>query len=79
MKSKLKTFYADIADDVDSWFDTSDYPKDHPSEIRTEINKKVVGKFQGEACGKQIEEFVGLRAKLYSYKMAGEDHQNAKV
>ena len=22
-----------------------------------------------EACGKQIVEFVGLRAKLYSYKM----------
>jgi len=27
---KLKT-YADIANDVDKWFDTSDYPKDHPS------------------------------------------------
>jgi len=25
--------------------------------------------FKNEACGKQIEEFVGLRAKLYSYKM----------
>ena len=25
--------------------------------------------FKEEACGKQIVEFVGLRAKLYSYKM----------
>ena len=25
--------------------------------------------FKNEACGKQIVEFVGLRAKLYSYKM----------
>ena len=25
--------------------------------------------FKDEACGKQIVEFVGLRAKLYSYKM----------
>ena len=25
--------------------------------------------FQDEACGKQIVEFVGLRAKLHSYKM----------
>jgi len=27
-----------------------------------------------EACGKQIEEFVGLRAKMYSYKM----HEDGK-
>ena len=33
-------FYADIADDIDSWFDTSDYPRDHPSGIKTGINKK---------------------------------------
>ena len=25
--------------------------------------------FKDDACGKQIVEFVGLRAKLYSYKM----------
>ena len=25
--------------------------------------------FKDEACGKQIVEFAGLRAKLYSYKM----------
>ena len=25
--------------------------------------------FNDESCGKQIVEFVGLRAKLYSYKM----------
>ena len=25
--------------------------------------------FKDEDCGKQIVEFVGLRAKLYSYKM----------
>ena len=27
--------------------------------------------FKDEAGGKQIVEFVGLRAKLYSYKMRG--------
>jgi len=64
-----------IANDVDKWFDNSDYPNDHPSGIRTGINKKVMGKFKDEACGKQIEEFVGLSAKLYSYKMTGEDHK----
>jgi len=30
--------------------------------------------FKDEACGKQIEEFVGLRAKLYSYTM----HEDGK-
>jgi len=76
---ETEDFYTDIANDVDKWFDTSDYPKDHPSGIRTGINKKVIGKFKDEACGKQTEEFVGLRAKLYSYKMTGEDHKNVKA
>ena len=34
--------------------------------------------FKDEAGGKQIEEFVGLRAKLYSYKVSGEDHKKCK-
>ena len=29
----------------------------------------MLGMFKDEAGGKQIVEFVGLRAKLYSYKM----------
>src|SRR6218665_2543703 len=45
---------------------------------KTGINKKVIGMFKDEAGGKQIEEFVGLRAKLYSYRMDGEDHKMCK-
>jgi hypothetical protein len=75
---KTDDFYADIAPDVDSRFDTSEYSKDHPSGIKTGVNKKVIGMFKDEAAGKQIEEFVGLRAKLYSYRMAGEDHKKCK-
>ena len=33
------------------------------------INSKVLRMFKDKAGGKQIVEFVGLRAKLYSYKM----------
>lgn len=62
-------FYSDISNDIESRFDTSDYPKDHPYGIKTDVNKKVPGMFKDETSGKQIEEFVGLRAKLYSYKM----------
>ena len=75
---KTEDFYADIAGDVRSRFDTSDYSKDHPSGIETGVNKKVIGMFKDEAGGKQIEEFVGLRSKLYSYKMAGEDYKKCK-
>ena len=66
---QTEDFYKDISGDVKDRFDTSDYPENHPSGIPTGINKKVLGKMKDEAAGKIIKEFVGLRAKLYSYKM----------
>ena len=65
---ETEDFYKDIADDVVAKFDTSDFPVDHPSGIERK-NKKVIGMMKDEAAGKIIEEFVGLRAKLYSYKL----------
>ena len=38
-------------------------------ELKTGLNSKVLGMFKDEAGGKQIVEFVDLRAKLYSCKM----------
>ena len=66
---KTKDFYEDIKDDIYEKFDTSDIPPNHSSGLPTGINKKVIGKFKDEACGKQITHFVGLRPKLYSYKI----------
>ena len=66
---QTKDFYKDISEDVKHRFDTSDYPPNHPSGIPSGFNKKVLGMFKDEAGGKVIDEFVGLRAKLYSYKM----------
>ena len=66
---KTEDFYKDISGDVKDRFDTSDYPPNHPSGIPTGCNKKVLGMFKDEAGGKIIDEFVELRAKLYSYKM----------
>ena len=62
-------FYKDISPDVEKMFDTSNYPKEHESGIKIGVNKKVIGMMKDECGGKQIEEFVGLRSKLYSYKM----------
>ena len=70
-------FYKDISPDVHERFDTSNYPKDHPSGITTGVNKKVLGMFKDEAAGQQIVKFVGLRAKFYSFKM-DESHESKK-
>ena len=66
---KTKDFYKDINPSIVKRFDTSDYPTNRPSGIKTGLNSKVLELFKDEAGGKQIVEFVGLSAKLYSYKM----------
>ena len=62
-------FYHDISHDILEKFDTSDYPPDHPSGIPTGVNKKVIGMFKDEVAGKQITHFIGLRPKLYTFKI----------
>ena len=57
-------------------FDNSDYP--NSSKYFSDENKKVIGKFKDEAAGKPILEFVGLKSKMYSYKIGEEEHKKAK-
>ena len=57
-------------------FDNSDYPKS--SKFFFNENKKVIGKFKDETAGKPILEFVGLKSKMYSYKIEEEEHKKAK-
>ena len=61
--------YKDFSKDVRRKFDTSDYPENHPSGIKTGVNKKVIGKFKDEAAGRQITHFVGLRPELYCFEI----------
>ena len=76
---QTEDFYKDISEDVKDRFDTSDYPPNHPSGIPSGLNKKVLGTFKDKAGGKVIDEFVVLRAKLYSYKMLeGEESKKCK-
>ena len=62
-------FYKDLSKDIETKFDTSDYPPNHPYGIVTGVNKKVIGMFKDEVAGKQITHFVGLRPKLYSFRI----------
>ncbi|XP_022778319.1 uncharacterized protein LOC111319852 [Stylophora pistillata] len=75
---QTEDFYKDITSDVDRLFDTSNISKRHSSGIPTGVNKKVIGTFKDEASGKIIQEFVGLRAKLYSYKMFDDGEEKKK-
>ena len=56
--------YRDFWNDRDK-FDNNDYPEN--SQYFDKTNKKVIGKFKDEAAGVPINEFVGLRSKMYSY------------
>ena len=64
---KTEDFYEDIANDVEEWFDTSNYDDNGP--LPTGKNKKVIGLFKDELGGKIMKEFVGLRAKTWAYLM----------
>ena len=44
---QTEDFYKDINKDIKKKFDTSDYPENHPSGIKTGLNKKSDWKIQG--------------------------------
>ena len=79
---KTDDLYNDISKDVESKFDTSEFDKNHPAissvGFKVGVYKKVIGMFKDETAGKQIEEFVGLRSKLYSYKLHEKEHKRCK-
>ena len=69
MDIKTDDFYKDINNDVDKWFDTSNYDKNDNRPLEIGKNKKVIGKFKDELGGKIMTEFCALRAKAYAYKL----------
>ena len=75
---KTEDIYKDMNENI-SIFDTSNYPKNHPSGIKSGINKKVPGKFKDELGGEPIIGYVGLRPKLYSYlTLSNKEEKKAK-
>ena len=61
---KAEDVYKDFWNDKDM-FDNSDYPESSP--YYCNVNKKIIGKFQDEACGIPITEVINLKPKMYSY------------
>ena len=76
---KTKHFYKNIANNVEKWFDTSNYDQDDKRPLPTGRNKKIIGLFKHELGGKIMKKIVGLRAKPYAYLMVDDsEHKKAK-
>ena len=76
---KTGDFYEDIGNDIEKWFDTSNYDEDDKNLLPIGKNKNVIGLFKDELGGKIMKEFAGPRAKTYAYLMDDNtEHKNAK-
>ena len=64
---KTEDFYKDISNDVNRWFDTSNFNRNDNRSLETGKNMKVIGKFKDELGGKILTEFCALRAKTYPF------------
>ena len=76
---KSEDFFEDISNDVEKWFQTSNYNENDKRPLPVGMNKKVPDLFKNELGGKIITEVVALRLKTYAYLMDdGSDHKKAK-
>ena len=66
---QTEDFYEDIKKDVKKKIDTSNFPEIHLSGIKTDANMKVIGVFKFENGANMIVVFIGLRPKMYTFKM----------
>ena len=73
---KTEDFYKDIAEDVETRFDTSGYEPDRPLPIGK--NKKVIGLMKDELGGKIMKEFISLRPKMHSYRVEESEPKKCK-
>ena len=71
-------FYEDIANDVERWFNTSNYDKNDKRSLPIGKNKKVISLFKDELGGKIMKEFCALRAKTYAY-LKDDDSEKKKA
>ena len=76
---ETEDFYDDIANDVERWYDTSNYSENDKRPFPIVKNKKALVFFKGELGGWILTKFVALREKVYAYlKEDGREHKKAK-
>ena len=70
---EIEDFYEDTTNDVERWFDTSNYDENETGKRPLPIgkNKKVIGLFKDELEGKIMGKFCALRAKTYAHLING--------
>ena len=73
---KTEDFYKDIAEDVETRFNTSGYVPGRALPI--EKNKKVIGLMKDELGGKIMKEFISFRPKMYSYGVKEQELKKCK-
>ena len=59
-----KDFGEDISNDLDKWFDTSNYSKNTNRPIKTGVNKKKLGFMKDETTNDEILESVNVCTKM---------------
>ena len=76
---KTEYFFEDISNDVEKWFDTSNYDKNDKRPLPIGKKKKVPGLFKDELGGKIMAEVAVLRPKAYAYlDESGNGHKKSK-
>ena len=73
---KTEDFYKDIAEDIETRFDTSGCESNRPLLIGK--NKKVNGLMKDESGGKIMKEFISLRPKMYSCRVGNDEPKKCK-
>ena len=77
---KAEHFLGDISNDVERWFNTSNYDKNDKRPLPIAKNKNVPGFFKDELGGKTMTEVVALRPKTYAYLIDGyDDYEKNKI
>ena len=66
---QTEDFFEDIKKDIKKKNLTHNFPEVHPSGIKAGLNEKEVGIFKLDTGANQIIIFIGLRPKLYTYKV----------